>query len=369
MTDALVPDSPLDAMHPDQHGASIDTYDSEYDGSDDGVSLVDIDGDGQNELQLVDGASGAIGYAIDTNQDGTYDTLVVDADGDGVMDVGVADLDGDGQFDPIDPSAQHTTDSSLATTSTSELHTPPFSVDTDTDDDTMGTDDTDADTAPSAPDDDAIHGNPMAEIPYHHAQAGDNDCLPTSVSMVLSEVTGSDVPASDVVDFANQLGVLGEKGMTMDDGLKLLDHYGVQAEVQTGSLDDLRTQLDHGAHVIIGLDSNDVYGAGDSPFADDLVTGHAVVITGIDDDAGLVYINDPGFPDGAGVAIPIATFEDAWTDFDHSMIVADVPDHAPAMADAAGTDAADIATYTNADDATTSIILMPFNLVLNALGA
>ena len=83
--------------------------------------------------------------------------------------------------------------------------------------------------------------------------------------------------------------------------------------------------LDAGAPVIIGLDSDDLYGAGDAPFADDMVAGHAVVITGIDDEAGLVYINDPGFPDGAGVAIPIEEFEDAWTDADHTMIVADDP--------------------------------------------
>ena len=42
--------------------------------------------------------------------------------------------------------------------------------------------------------DDDVHGDPMAEIPYHQAQVGANDCLPTSVAMVLTEVTGTEVP-------------------------------------------------------------------------------------------------------------------------------------------------------------------------------
>ena len=111
--------------------------------------------------------------------------------------------------------------------------------------------------------------------------------------------------------------------MSMEGGLQLLEHYGIEAEVQTGSMDQLRDMLDANTPVIIGLDSDDLYGVGDQPFADDFVAGHAVVITGIDDEAGLVYINDPGFPDGAGVAIPIEQFEDAWQDGDHMMIVAE----------------------------------------------
>src|SRR5690606_5770719 len=138
------------------------------------------------------------------------------------------------------------------------------------------------------------------------------DCLPTSVSMVLTEITGSEVPQGELVDLANELELLGPDGMTIEGGVQLLEHYGVDAEATTGSVDDLRTMLDEGRPVIIGLDADDLYGAGDGPFESDLVSGHAVVITGIDDEAGVVYINDPGFPDGAGVAIPLEDFEDAW---------------------------------------------------------
>jgi len=212
-----------------------------------------------------------------------------------------------------------------------------------------------------------VHGDPMAEIPYHQAQVGSNDCLPTSVAMVLSEITGEDVPQGDVVDLANELQLLGPTGMSIEGGIALLDHYGVDAEVETGTIDELRTMLDNGDQIIIGLDSDDLYGAGDQPFDDDLVAGHAVVITGIDDEAGVVYINDPGFPDGAGVAISIDAFEDAWTDADHSMIVAEGDSTDDATAGSAGNESGEPFGGSSDDDdgildSIARIVLMPFNL-------
>jgi len=220
-------------------------------------------------------------------------------------------------------------------------------------------------------DNDSIHGDPMADIEYHQAQVGPNDCLPTSAAMVLTEVLGHEVPQGDLVDLANEMGLLGPTGMTIDGGVQLLEHYGVEAEASSGTMDSLRESLDAGDQVIIGLDSDDLYGEGDAPFADDLVAGHAVVITGIDDEAGLVYINDPGFPDGAGVAISIEAFEDAWQDADNSMIVVEssgAGDSADDVDAGAAGNAAPFGTDTDeGDDAglletITRFILMPFTL-------
>ncbi|MBI5090756.1 MAG: C39 family peptidase, partial [Actinobacteria bacterium] len=272
------------------------------------TSVIDFDADGvADAYDILDPETGAETLVIDVDGDGLVDTAVTDADGDGVFESGVADTDGDGEIDSeFDPNTGLPVDTTV-----------PFE---ETGDDPITIDDTTTET-----DDDQVHGDPMAEIPYHQAQVGPNDCLPTSVAMVLTEVTGAEVPQGDLVDLANEMQLLGPEGMTLDGGVQLLEHYGVEAEVETGSMEDLRAMLDEGRPIIIGLDSDDLYGAGDSPFADDMVAGHAVVITGIDDEAGLVYINDPGFPDGAGVAIPIEQFEDAWTDADHTMIVADDP--------------------------------------------
>ena len=131
-------------------------------------------------------------------------------------------------------------------------------------------------------------------------------------------------------------------------------------------MDDLRTRLDAGDEIIIGLDSDDLYGQGDAPFADDMVAGHAVVITGIDDEAGVVYINDPGFPDGAGVAISIEAFEDAWADSGSTMIVAEgQADDSAGSAGGASDDPFGFAQDEQGEgllEAIKHIILMPFNL-------
>lgn len=282
------------------------------------TTLVDFDGDGCVDAMVYDDGFYTEALA-DLDGDGFMETFVADTDGNGVVDVHIVDQNGDGiaeyeaygedptgttavldpaeGVDPIDglnPVADIPVDPSQELTTLDSAD--PFEVT------------------------DAVHGDPMAEIEYHQAQPGPVDCLPTSVAMVLSEITGELVPADEVVALANDMGVMTDTGMSAEDGVRLLEEYGINAEVSSGSLDDLRAQLDQGTEVIIGLDSADLYSNGGGPFDVGMEAGHAVVITGIDDDAGVVYINDPGFPDGAGVAIPIETFEDAWADSENLMI-------------------------------------------------
>lgn len=323
---------------------------------------VDFDADGvADAFESIDPTTGAVYVALDSDGDGLVDTMVSDLDGDGSIDTVESDTDGDGVLDTsYDPDGSGTSQ--------------PYDPTLDPSGEGDGTEDP---TDPFATDDDGVHGEPMEDITYHQAQAGSNDCLPTSVAMVLSEVTGEEVPASEVVDLAQELDLLGPTGMSIEGGLALLDHYDVDASVETGSLDDLRAMLDADRPVIIGLDSDDLYGQGDAPFSDDFVAGHAVVITGIDDEQGLVYINDPGFPDGAGVAIPIEQFEDAWTDADHQMIVADADGlattdtgdsstdevvSAGSAGDAGAVDSADHDGDGSGFGRLVDLILLPFNL-------
>ena len=359
MSDCSIPDTYEDGTSDTMFDMSVSmSVDTDQDGYAE-TTIVDFEGDGvADAYDMIDPTTGAETVIFDADGDGFVDTIVTDTDGDMVFDEGASDSDGDGELDSsFDPN-------------TGEVIDGPFpQLDDGTTDITAteasdGNDDGNADGNDDGSDDDAVHGDSMAEIPYHQAQAGANDCLPTSVAMVLSEITGAEVPAGDVVDLANELGLLGETGMSLEGGLALLDHYGIDAEVQTSDIDGLRTMLDAGTPVIIGLDSDDLYGTGDSPFADDLVAGHAVVITGIDDEAGVVYINDPGFPDGAGVAISIEAFEDAWADSDHSMIVAE------AGAATAGDTAAEeeVGGLVGSDESVRAsiarFVLLPFDLVL-----
>ncbi|HAP76402.1 MAG TPA: hypothetical protein DCR14_10000 [Acidimicrobiaceae bacterium] len=357
MSDCITPD-PYDDGSVDPYDTGLEPDTMSLDGDGDGfaeTTMIDLDGDGiADVMSYTDVNTGASHVAMDTDGDGSLDAIVSDFDGDGTYDLASEDTDGDGVLDTsYDPeSGEQVTDEG---TGDEPL---PFEEETDP-------------TTEVDLDNDSIHGDPMADIEYHQAQVGPNDCLPTSAAMVLTEVLGHEVPQGDLVDLANEMGLLGPTGMTIDGGVQLLEHYGVEAEASSGTMDSLRESLDAGDQVIIGLDSDDLYGEGDAPFADDLVAGHAVVITGIDDEAGLVYINDPGFPDGAGVAISIEAFEDAWQDADNSMIVVEssgAGDSADDVDAGAAGNAAPFGTDTDeGDDAglletITRFILMPFTL-------
>lgn len=304
----------------------MDTFDSNS-----GPDIVDPDDD------LLTGTS----ISMDVDGDGFAETSFVDADGDGIADMTVVedydsgmaeitiDTDGDGEQEtyietPID---QLDGGDDVDDVDGDEPFVDPSVVDPFED----STDDPD----------DGIHGDPQAEIEFHQTQGADNTCLPTSVSMVATELLGEHIDQADVAQMAEDHGFMGETGMTMDGGVTLLNDLGLDAELHTGgTLDDLRTALDGDTDVIIGLDAADLYSGDGGPFDQGMLSGHAVVITGIDDEAGVVYINDPAFPDGAGVEIPIDQFEDAWTDSDHAMItVADpVPEDETVDATTVSTD-------------------------------
>ena len=306
----------------------MDTFDSNS-----GPDIVDPEDD------LLTGTS----ISMDTDGDGYAETVFVDSDGDGIAemtivedyDTGTAeitiDTDGDGEQETyIETPLANLQDGSEVTDNGGgdEPFVDPNLVD-------PFEDHTDGDNT----DDDTIHGDPQAEIEFHQTQGAENTCLPTSVSMVATELLGEHVDQADVAQMAEDHGFMGESGMSMDGGVTLLNDLGLDAELHTGgTMDDLRTALDGDTDVIIGLDAADLYNGDGGPFDQGMLSGHAVVITGIDDEAGVVYINDPAFPDGAGVEIPIAQFEDAWTDSDHAMIsVAD-----PTPDDTTTTDTTDL---------------------------
>lgn len=302
--------------------------------------------------------------AYDLNHDGVIDTIAVtdmhtgatyvgvDVDGDGRMDGVLIDSDGDGYVDhayarqggPLD-SGSYESSGSRGTSDPNPTHQPDPTRADPTHTQPAQHDPTQHDPAPQDPaqqvdpgvvdpfatetselpetGDPGIHGDPRADIEYHTVQPGPVDCLPTSVSMVLSEVTGQHVPAEDVVALAHEKGFMTDSGMSAENSLQLLQAYGVDAQLETGTIDSLRQALDSGEKVIIGLDSDDLYNGGGGPFDPGLVSGHAVELTGIDDGPpAMIYINDPGFPDGAGVQVPVDLFEDAWKDADHVMVVA-----------------------------------------------
>jgi hypothetical protein len=177
------------------------------------------------------------------------------------------------------------------------------------------------------------------ESQHWQSQEVDGLCGPTSVAMVVSELSGELVEKDAVAQKAAETGLLtpepdGRVGMTGVQVERLLELYGVPADVETGDLARLESHLAAGHGVILGVDASELAGYEDSVAQAD----HVLVVTGIDHVRDVATLNDPGRPDGAGLEIPLSTLVDSWADSGNQMIVAEVT---PAQADEPGAGASE----------------------------
>lgn len=176
-----------------------------------------------------------------------------------------------------------------------------------------------------------LHGAPESSSDEWFLQYGDGYCVPASITQVISEVTGQPLPdESAVVAAMQKMGLEFDpsRGMTMDEGLAVLEYLGVDAEAESGlSLVDLETYLDEGRSLILGVDSGDIWGEPD-PAGTTGEADHALVITAIDQDRGYVVLSDPGNPDGNQDVVPLADFVEAWSGSGNAAIVTTEATHA-----------------------------------------
>lgn len=184
---------------------------------------------------------------------------------------------------------------------------------------------------------DGLDASFMNESPYDpdssEVQTTDFTCAVVSQQMILRQF-GMDVSEAELVYAATSGGFLTRDGTSMDDVGRLLELHGVSSHRGYG-MDGLLDDLSHGHKVIVGVDSGELWGV-DSPL-EDLISpdgaDHAVVVTGLDlsDPSNpMVVINDPGTPDGAGRAIPLEKFLDAWQDSGEFYVATDFA--APSLA-------------------------------------
>jgi hypothetical protein len=252
----------------DQDGITDETaYDEDYDGDIDRTEYTDADGN-------------LTGSSADTDGDGIDDQVVEDTDGDGIMDTFSYDTDGDGVLDTTDVAS----------------------------DPNVG--------------DGGVHGGNEDE--YYQAQAVSGQCGPTSAAMILSEHLGETVPYEDVVATAEEMGLMvenadGTYSGTWAQGMEqLMESYGVDVSIEYGDMEALEGYLDEGRDIIVAVDAYEIWGEGDAPIAN-----HYLVVTEIDEESGIVTLNDPGQPDGASFEVPLEDFNDAWADGGNEMIVTD----------------------------------------------
>ncbi len=306
----------------DTGGDAPAQFDTDQDGVVDIVQWSFADGTWQ-QLVDVDGDASADVLLIDVNGDDTADIQIWD-NGDGTYTV-LYDADGDGTFE-----VQHTFDQTeldARLPGAAELLNTHYGQVTETDP-PAPTDDTTHDDTPVSVNDDQVAGDPTTDSQYWFQQAENGFCVPSSVAMIVSAYTGDEILSEEqFVEMANELGLFqvdmdGTFGMTMPDALTLLESAGVPAEMVVGDMNTLYDALDEGRGVMLFIDSGEVwYGGEGQQNAPD----HAVVITGIDREAGLAYLSDPGNPDGNMEVVPLSVLESAWEDSGFTMIVCDEP--------------------------------------------
>lgn len=266
-----------------------------------GVSTADLDGDGDPEVVAVDhDRNGVPDAAVAQDRDGTYQ-VALDVDEDSVPDSEVVVLTEEemrvrmpGTWELLNPGA-------------------------------------DPNALPDYPDvvvDGQLIGDPEGSASDWFEQARDGFCLPASVTQIVARYTGTDFADESLfVQWANEMKLFvfdseGTPGVMFEDGLDLLDRAGIPARLEIGSPERLAEMLAEGRGVVVAVDSGEIW-TGEA--VEDNTMDHAVVVTGIDAERGVVILSDPGSPEGNLEEVPISTFEDAWADSDYAMIVCDQP--------------------------------------------
>ena len=172
-------------------------------------------------------------------------------------------------------------------------------------------------------DDDGVYGNSYEWNSDWFYQQVDGYCGPTSVAIIANEFSDAGITDPQVmVDQAYNMGLTQDisEGLYMEDIQTLLDASGVPCETVTSSMDDLAARLDAGCGVIAAVDSGELWGDSADAAGEDNMPDHALVVSEIDTNTGMVTLEDPGNPDGNGTQVPISQFEDAWADSGFQMV-------------------------------------------------
>jgi len=164
-------------------------------------------------------------------------------------------------------------------------------------------------------------------------QSADGLCVPSSVAMVVAAFTGQSAESvgQQTESEALRLDLLTQtgdtfSGMSPNSAVTLLDDFGIPAHVEQGTIADLEQHLADGRAVIVSVDSHELPAWNESDVAEK--PDHALVVREIDRETGLVYLEDPGHPEGRDEVLTIAELENAWDDSGHTMVVTDTAPHA-----------------------------------------
>jgi hypothetical protein len=161
-------------------------------------------------------------------------------------------------------------------------------------------------------------------------------CAVVAQMMVIEELTGRELSQDDVVRVAENAGVYVDGMGTPQELLgEVIEAYGLKTEtLNDASVADIESHLNKGEKMIVAVRADDYWnpdaGALDEQLYKSLGlpdpgANHCVEVIGIDrsdPQHPQVIVNDPGHPDGRGMAIPLGQFEDAWANSNNLLVTA-----------------------------------------------
>ena len=157
-----------------------------------------------------------------------------------------------------------------------------------------------------------MYGDPAAAAPFWRQQHS-GDCGEMAVADVVGQISGNEPTEQQITSVAETTpGVAGAGPIyrggrtdTLTQNLPvLLAHYGVQSSLDHPRIAGLEQDLAQGHKVITPVDGPTLWNIPGR-------VSHAVVVTGIDPQAGVVHLND-SVKAGPDEQVPLATFEKAW---------------------------------------------------------
>jgi hypothetical protein len=196
-----------------------------------------------------------------------------------------------------------------------------------------------------------VVGEPTDDADRWFVQTG-STCVPATLTQIVAEYTGRSITDEQALtELALELGLGFTEdgdfsGMTEFGAEALLESVGIPATVYSSlTVDDLVSYLAEDRSVGLFVDADEVWEAtGQGPDEEEGTTqgeasDHILLLTGIDVERGVAYLNDTGSPEGKMLEIPLEDLVDAWADGGFAAIVCDqpAPDDLPASPVPGGT--------------------------------
>jgi hypothetical protein len=173
-------------------------------------------------------------------------------------------------------------------------------------------------------------GDPRGAAEYWSQQQSDYSCAVAAQQSIINQFCDPKLTETQLAELAEQMEWYDpETGTAATKLASLLEWAGFSTDLTTGAeWNDLAEALNRGDSVLVCLDANEVYSSAsdvDGNLSEYIDAGHAVRVTGMGVDAEgreIIFLSDPGVPDGMSKVAYRDEFINAWQDFGRVMVAA-----------------------------------------------